>query len=99
MNARTWLSRLRRDAVRGWVDLPGTEHDGPLLDGAFLKRLEHLTLRVNRYGTTGFAGEHASPRKASSVEFADYRNYRPGDDFRLIDWNVYARLGQLTLRL
>jgi uncharacterized protein (DUF58 family) len=33
------------------------------------------------------------------VEFADYRDYRPGDDFRLIDWNVYARLGELTLRL
>jgi uncharacterized protein (DUF58 family) len=94
-----WLARVRRNAQRGWVDLPGTEHDGPLLSSAFLKRIEHLSLRVGRHGTTGFAGEHASTRKASSVEFADYRNYRPGDDFRLIDWNVYARLGQLTLRL
>ena len=93
------LARLRRQAVQGWVDVPGTEHDGPLLDGAFLRRLEHLSLRVGRHGTTGFAGEHRSPRKAHSVEFSDYRNYRPGDDLRLIDWNVYARLGQLTLRL
>jgi uncharacterized protein (DUF58 family) len=99
MNARAWLARLRQGTARGWVDLPGTEHEGPLLDGPFLKRLEHLTLCVGRHGTTGFAGDHASPRKASSVEFADYRDYRPGDDFRLIDWNVYARLGELTLRL
>jgi uncharacterized protein (DUF58 family) len=93
------FARLRRDAVRGWVDLPGTEHEGPLLSSAFLNRLESLSLRVGRHGTTGFAGEHPSTRKAHSVEFADYRDYRPGDDFRLIDWNVYARLGQLTLRL
>jgi uncharacterized protein (DUF58 family) len=99
MNALAWLAKLRQGTARGWVDLPGTEHEGPLLDGPFLKRLEHLTLRVGRHGTNGFAGEHASPRKASSVEFADYRDYRPGDDFRLIDWNVYARLGELTLRL
>jgi uncharacterized protein (DUF58 family) len=95
----SWLERARRGALRGWVDLPGTDYDGPLLSGAFLKRIEHLSLRVGRSGTTGFAGEHPSLRKAHSVEFADYRNYRPGDDFRLIDWNVYARLGQLTLRL
>lgn len=93
------LAALRRRAVQGWIDLPGTEHDGPLLDGPFLKRLEYLSLAVGRHGTTGFAGEHRSPRKAQSVEFADYRTYRPGDDLRLIDWNVYARLGQLTLRL
>ncbi|HVA91605.1 MAG TPA: DUF58 domain-containing protein [Chloroflexota bacterium] len=99
MNALAWLSKLRQGATRGWVDLPGAEHEGPLLDGPFLKRLEHLTLTVGRHGTNGFAGEHPSPRKASSVEFADYRDYRPGDDFRLIDWNVYARLGELTLRL
>lgn len=99
MNTLAWLAKLRQVAARGWVDLPGTEHEGPLLDGPFLKRLEHLTLQVGRHGTTGFAGEHPSPRKASSVEFADYRDYRPGDDFRLIDWNVYARLGELTLRL
>jgi uncharacterized protein (DUF58 family) len=90
---------MRRRAEQGWSAPPGTVDEGPLLDSAFLQRLEHLSLRVGRSGTTGFAGEHASRRKAHSVEFADYRDYRPGDDFRLIDWNVYARLGELTLRL
>ena len=94
-----WLSRLRHHAVQGWNTPSGSEQPGPLLDSAFLQQLEHLSLRVSRSGTSGFAGEHASRRKAHSVEFSDYRDYRPGDDFRLIDWNVYARLGELTLRL
>jgi len=94
-----WLDTLRSRAAQGWSAPRGTVADGPLLDSAFLTQLEYLSLRVARSGTTGFAGEHPSRRKASSVEFADYRDYRPGDDFRLIDWNVYARLGELTLRL
>jgi len=94
-----WLARIRHDAVRGWVNPSGAEPEGPLLSAELLNRLESLSLHVGRHGTTGFAGEHPSARKAHSIEFADYRDYRPGDDFRLIDWNVYARLGQLTLRL
>jgi uncharacterized protein (DUF58 family) len=99
VNAGAWLGRLRRRTAAGWGTLPPVERDGPLLDSAFLARLEHLMLQVGRQSTSGFAGEHPSRRKSHSIEFADYRNYRPGDDFRLIDWNVYARLGQLTLRL
>ncbi len=94
-----WLSRLRREAWRGWADTATPDLGGPLLSSAFLKRIEGLSLSVGRRSTTGFVGEHSSVRKAHSVEFADYRDYRPGDDIRLIDWNVYARLGQLTLRL
>jgi uncharacterized protein (DUF58 family) len=94
-----WLSRLRSEAWRGWADPPGPDLDEPLLSSAFLRRVESLSLSVGRRSTTGFVGEHSSVRKAHSVEFSDYRDYRPGDDMRLIDWNVYARLGQLTLRL
>ena len=50
-----------------------------------------MLIRVQRGATGGFTGEHPSRRTAQSVEFADYRNYMPGDDLRLIDWNVYAR--------
>jgi hypothetical protein len=70
-----------------------------LLDAAFLQQLESLSLAARGVVTGGLIGEHASRRKASSVEFADYRGYVPGDDFRLIDWNVYARLGELCLKL
>lgn len=94
-----WISRLGHAAAAGWQTPGQIDEDTPLLDGPFLQQLERFALRVGRSGTTGFMGEHASRRKASSIEFADYRDYRPGDDFRLIDWNVYARLDQLTLRL
>src|SRR5947209_4649639 len=70
-----------------------------LLDAAFLRQLESLSLAARGVATGGVSGEHASRRKASSVEFADYRGYVPGDDFRMIDWNVYARLGELCLKL
>jgi len=44
-------------------------------------------------------GERRSRRHGQSVEFADFRNYTPGDDYRLIDWNAYARLDRFVLRL
>src|SRR5688572_29951263 len=44
-------------------------------------------------------GEHRSPRTGSSLDFADYRDYHPGDDFRRIDYHLYARLGTLLVKL
>jgi uncharacterized protein (DUF58 family) len=45
-----------------------------------------------------WAGGHASTRKGESLDFADYRPYVPGDDFRKIDHNLWARLGQVLIR-
>lgn len=70
-----------------------------LLDEEFLRRLERLQLYAQRSVKAGLIGEHKSVRKASSFEFADYRHYVPGDDFRRIDWNAYGRLEQLYLKL
>jgi uncharacterized protein (DUF58 family) len=68
-------------------------------DSAFLHRLERLAI-VNRQPLQGpTAGPRRSPRHGASVEFADYRTYVPGDDFRRVDWNAYARLDRLFLRL
>jgi uncharacterized protein (DUF58 family) len=68
-------------------------------DSAFLQRLERLTV-LNRRPLQGpIAGPRRSPRHGASVEFADFRNYVTGDDFRRIDWNAYARLDRLFLRL
>ena len=47
----------------------------------------------------GLAGEHRSRRRGSSPEFADFKSYSQGDDFRRIDWNSYARLDGLFVRL
>ena len=44
-------------------------------------------------------GEHTAARRGRGLEFHDFRSYRPGDDFRHIDWNIYARLDQLFLKL
>jgi uncharacterized protein (DUF58 family) len=70
-----------------------------LLDPAFLARLEALQLGTRRRLAGHFAGEHRSVRHGQSVDFADYRQYHPGDDFRRIDYFLYARLGVLNVKL
>jgi uncharacterized protein (DUF58 family) len=71
----------------------------PLLDPRLLARLETLQLGTRRRLAGYLAGEHRSPRHGSSLDFADYRKYHPGDDFRRIDYHLYARLDVLLLRL
>ncbi len=70
-----------------------------LLDPPLLRRLEALALQVRRAVSGQMGGERRSTARGRSVEFADFRNYTPGDDFRLIDWNAYARLDRYMLRL
>src|SRR3989442_16035436 len=70
-----------------------------LLEPALLRRLERLALQVRRAVRGQMGGERRSRRRGQSVEVADFRNYTPGDDFRLIDWNAYARLDRFMLRL
>jgi uncharacterized protein (DUF58 family) len=69
------------------------------LDAATLQRLDTLALLMRRSMASGRPGMRRSPLAGSSMEFADYRRYAPGDDFRRIDWRAYARLERLFLRL
>ena len=71
----------------------------PLLDPEFLHKLEQLELVSKKIFVGRMKGERKSKRRGSSVEFADHRNYSVGDDLRHIDWNVYARLDKLFLKL
>jgi uncharacterized protein (DUF58 family) len=71
----------------------------PLFDEAFRRRLERLALRTRQTLTWRTAGEHRSPRRAPAREFADFRPYSQGEDLRYLDWNTYARLGELVTRL
>src|SRR5437667_403682 len=71
----------------------------PLLDPQFLHKLEQLELVSRKIFTGAIKGERRSKRKGQSVEFADYRNYVVGDDLRHLDWNLYARLDRLFIRL
>src|SRR5215216_2450057 len=71
----------------------------PLLSSEFLARLEQLELVSRKIFLGRMKGERRSKRKGQSVEFADYRNYVIGDDLRFLDWNLYARLDRLFIRL
>src|SRR5262249_24397542 len=76
-----------------------TTSDTPLLEPDFLARLEQLELVSRKIFLGRLRGERRSKRKGQSVEFADYRNYVVGDDLRFLDWNLYARLERLFIRL
>src|SRR4051794_28217598 len=71
----------------------------PLLAPEFLARLEQLELVSRKIFLGRMKGERRSKKKGQSVEFADYRNYVVGDDLRHLDWNLYARLDRLFIRL
>jgi len=70
-----------------------------LFDEAFLRKLERLSVMSRRAMSGQLQGERRSPKRGQSVEFADFRPYSPGDDFRRIDWNAYARLERFFLKL
>lgn len=70
-----------------------------LLDPQLMSKLERLELLTRRIFRGSMKGERRSKRRGESVEFADFRNYVPGDDLRFLDWNVYARLDKLFLKL
>ena len=70
-----------------------------LLSPALMARLESLQL-ASRHRLMGrFGGEHKSKRYGNTVDFADFREYHPGDDFRRIDYHVMARLDQILIKL
>jgi len=70
-----------------------------LFDESTLRKLNQLTLIASRVRSGAMKGERRSSRRGSSVEFADYRNYAPGDDLRRLDWNIYARLERPFIKL
>lgn len=70
-----------------------------LFEPAFLKQLDRLALLTRRNVAGQMHGERRSPRRGSSIEYADFKPYTTGDDFRQIDWNLYARLDKFFLKL
>lgn len=70
-----------------------------VIDEAFLAELESLQTLLKNNVAGMFGGNHQSKNFGSSCEFADYRDYVPGDDITKIDWNVYARFDKLYQKL
>lgn len=69
-----------------------------ILDGAFLDALETLDLNVRQMKSGNYSGARRSRAYGSSPEFADYREYMPGDDLRRIDWNAAGRFDKYLIK-
>jgi len=76
-----------------------TPESTSLLSPQLLAQLERLELVTRKVFRGRLKGERRSKRKGQSVEFADFRSYVPGDDLRFVDWNLYARLDKLFIKL
>ena len=76
-----------------------TSERQPILEPELLGALERMQLRTRRRLAGMISGEHRSKRHGSSLDFADFREYQQGDDFRRIDYQTLARLDQMLIRL
>lgn len=70
-----------------------------LLTNDILGRCERLRINPLRRRTNYSRGEHQAGKGGTSTEFADYRDYSPGDDVRYVDWNIFARTNEPFLKL
>ncbi len=70
-----------------------------IINEEFLQQVEILQTILKNNTSGLFGGNHQSKTYGSSCEFADYRDYIPGDDITKIDWNAYARFEKLYLKL
>ena len=73
--------------------------DEDLFDDEFQRKLDYLALVSRKVFAGRMRAERRTKKSGSGIEFADHRDYQPGDDFRYLDWNVYQKFGRLLLRL
>ncbi|CAN5149333.1 DUF58 domain-containing protein [soil metagenome] len=86
-----FLSSKKKGAV-------ATESDD-LFGDDFQRKLDYLALVSRKVFAGRMRAERRTKKTGSGIEFADHRDYQPGDDFRYLDWNVYQKFGRLLLRL
>jgi len=86
----------RPTAVKAFL---ANDLDPTVFDEGFLRQLERLGLLMKQPVRGGLKGGRRSVKRGQSVEFADYRDYTLGDDLRQLDWNVFARLEKLFVKL
>jgi uncharacterized protein (DUF58 family) len=91
-----WLRRTRSTSDPRRRPRGGGED---LFDEEFQRKLEVLALVSRRLVSGRTRAERRSKKTGSGIEFADHRPYTAGDDFRYLDWKLYARTGRLQLRL
>jgi uncharacterized protein (DUF58 family) len=70
----------------------------PLLDQELAERIATLRVRASHAVDGIHSGIHKSPHRGASVIFAEHRDYRPGDDLRMLDWRAFARNDRYTIK-
>ncbi|MEM7229660.1 MAG: DUF58 domain-containing protein [Planctomycetota bacterium] len=70
-----------------------------LIDSTLMAKLDQVDVLSRKIFAGKLQGERRSKKRGVSVEFADYRHYTHGDDLRFVDWNIYARLDRLFLKM
>jgi uncharacterized protein (DUF58 family) len=78
---------------------PSIRGEEDLFDDEFQRKIEYLAIVSRRVFGGRLRAERRTKKSGSGIEFADHRDYVPGDDIRYLDWNVYRRFGRLLLRL
>ena len=76
----------------------GAGRDLRFLDPGIIARLGTMELKARTVVEGFLSGLHRSPYKGFSVEFAEYRQYLPGDDLNTLDWKVYARTDRFYVK-
>lgn len=70
-----------------------------LFDPAFMAAVQAFSLRIPNAQRGGRLADQRTSARGQGTDFTDFKPYVPGDDLRLIDWNIYRRLGQLSVRM
>ena len=89
-----WLDAIRGAAARR-TDGGAGRGDDELFDDEFQRKLDYLALVSRRVFSGAMRAERRTKKTGSGVEFADHRDYTPGDDFRYLDWHAYQRFDRL----
>jgi len=96
-----WLDAIRKGSLRPFATKSAkkSDPDDELFDDEFQRKLDYLAIVSRRVFSGRMRAERRTKKSGSGVEFADHRDYQPGDDIRYLDWNVYQRFNRLLLRL
>ncbi len=77
-----------------WFELPEPQETDTAVSSELLDKVRSIQIKTSHLVNDLMAGEYVSAFKGRGMEFSEVREYQPGDDVRLIDWNVTARMNQ-----
>lgn len=93
------LDAFKRAAAPLSRRLAPVDVDDDLFDDEFQRKLDYLAMVSRRVFSGAMRAERRTKKTGSGVEFADHRDYAPGDDIRYLDWSAYQRFDRLLIRL